>query len=82
MQDCVAEDSGCERALGEAQDALALCSDYLGEDMTAPGVLGGVAAALVAVDAARIWWRRHYGPTGPLFPLDRYATSIVSLYNI
>jgi len=74
MQDCVTADSRCEGSLKEAQDALALCSDFLGEDFTTPGVLGGVAAALVSVDLARVWWRRRYGPTGPLFPLDRYFT--------
>jgi hypothetical protein len=71
MQDCVAEDSRCEAALERATFDLGVCRSFLGDDPTPEGVLGGVVAALTAVDVARIWWRRHHGPTGAMFPLDR-----------
>jgi len=80
MQDCVAEDSACERSLAtlqaaynRAEDALSSCLRFIGEDASVEGVMGAVAAALAAVEIARVWWRRHHGEEGPAFPLDRYA---------
>jgi len=74
----VAEDSACERSLADlqasfssAEAALRACLNFLGEDPTAMGVLGATAAALSAVEVARIWWRRHHGEQGPAFPLDQ-----------
>ena len=80
MQVCVAEDSACQgdleamtASLSSAQAALASCFTLLGSDPTAPGVLGAVAAALAAVEIARVWWRRYHGPDDPEFPLDRWV---------
>jgi len=78
MQDCVSEDQECQRSLDQmtasfraAHVALASCLNYLGEDASVEGVMGAVAAALTAVEVARVWWRRHHGEQGPAFPLDR-----------
>jgi hypothetical protein len=77
MQDCVTEDTECQGELREvtaslraAQAALAACLNFIGEDPSVMGVLGAAAAALVATEAARIWWRRWH-PEGPDFPPDR-----------
>ena len=74
----MAEDHACQgevealtASFNSAQAALASCLHYLGSDVTAPGVLGAVTAALTTVEVARIWWRRHHGEQGPSFPLDR-----------
>jgi hypothetical protein len=79
MQDCVTGAGQCETALEGARRDLALCRSFLGEDPTPEGVLGGVTAALIATDVARVWWRRWHGPTGPLFPLDRLVSTQVFL---
>ena len=49
---------------------LAMCQLYLGEEPTHLGVMGATIAGLSAVAAARILWRRCYGPHTD-FPLDR-----------
>jgi hypothetical protein len=80
MQECVTEDHECQGDLAEmsasfarARAALTTCLGFLGSDASVEGVMGAVAAALTAVEVARVWWRRHHGETGPAFPLDRYV---------
>jgi len=77
MQDCVTEDSTCQgelvaekAAYSTAQAALSACLNLVGDDMTAPGVLGAASASLAAVEVARLVWRRYH-PEGPEFPPDR-----------
>jgi len=77
MQDCVADDTKCQGDLAEVQSsfnlaraALLSCLDFIGGDSAAEGVLGAAAASLVAVELARVWWRRWH-PEGPDFPPDR-----------
>jgi len=77
MQDCVAEDHACQgevealtASFNSARAALSSCLDFIGGDSAAEGVLGAAAASLVAVELARIWWRRWH-PEGPDFPPDR-----------
>jgi len=80
MQDCVAEAHECQGNLDEmrasftrARDALTACLSFLGSDASVEGVTGAVAAALMAVEVARVWWRRFHGEEGPAFPLHRYV---------
>jgi hypothetical protein len=77
MQDCVAEGASCQgeltaevSAYNTAKAALSACLNLVGDDPTASGVLGAAAASLVAVEVARLLWRRCH-PEGPDFPLDR-----------
>jgi len=60
-------------SFARARAALTTCLGFLGTDASVEGVMGAVAAALMAVEVARIWWRRVHGEEGPAFPLDRYA---------
>ena len=71
MQDCVFDAGRCKTALDGARGDLALCRTFLGDDPTPEGVMGAVTAAFAVVEVARVWWRRHHGDQGPVFPLDR-----------
>jgi len=71
MQECVTDSNRCDVALEGARGDLALCRTFLGEDPTPEGVMGAVTTAFAVVEVARVWWRRHHGPDGPMFPIDR-----------
>jgi hypothetical protein len=50
--------------LEEAQSALAQCQSPRTSDVS-----------LVLVYIGGVYWRHYFGPSGPMYPLDRYLHS-------
>jgi hypothetical protein len=58
-------------AYEDAQAALAQCQSGVAADPATFGSLGSVVALLGLAYIGGVYWRRHFGPDGPAFPLDR-----------
>jgi hypothetical protein len=77
-QDCVEARHELEERLARiqadyeaAQAALAQCQLGEGDDSATFASLGSAAAVLGLSYLGGIYWRRHFGPDGPEYPLDR-----------
>jgi hypothetical protein len=58
-------------AYEDAQAALAQCQSRVASDPATFGSLGSVVALLGLYYLGGVYWRRHFGPDGPDYPLDR-----------
>jgi hypothetical protein len=58
-------------AYEDAQAALAQCQSGVASDPATFGSLGSVVALLGLAYIGGVYWRRHFGPDGPAFLLDR-----------
>jgi hypothetical protein len=60
-----------QAAYEEAQADLAQCQMGVATDPATFGSLGSVVGLLALAYIGGVYWRRHFGPDGPAFPLDR-----------
>ena len=58
-------------AYEDAQAALAQCQSGVESDPATFGSLGSVVGLLALAYIGGVYWRRHFGPDSPAFPLDR-----------
>jgi len=58
-------------AYEEAQADLAQCQMGVATDPATFGSLGSVVGLLALAYIGGVYWRPHFGPDGPAFPLDR-----------
>ena len=58
-------------AYEDAQAALAQCQSGVASNPATFGSLGSVVALLGLAYLGGVYWRRHFGPDGPDYPLDR-----------
>ena len=58
-------------AYEDAQAALAQCQSGVATDPATFGSLGSLVALLGLAYLGGVYWRRHFGPDGPGYPLDR-----------
>ncbi len=58
-------------AYEDAQAALAQCQSGVASDPATFGSLGSVIGLLGLAYLGGVYWRRHFGPDGPDYPLDR-----------
>ena len=58
-------------AYEDAQAALAQCQSGVAADPATFGSLGSLVALLGLAYLGGVYWRRHFGPDGPDYPLDR-----------
>jgi hypothetical protein len=77
-QDCIDTRQDLEDRLArlqlayeEAQADLAQCQMGVATDPATFGSLGSVVALLGLAYLGGVYWRRHFGPDGPGYPLDR-----------
>ncbi len=81
-QDCVSARSSLEGKLArllaqnhELEDELASWRLHGGPDPGLIATLGMSDFLLSVLLAGGVIWRHHYGPTGPIYPVDRYHCS-------
>ena len=60
-------------AFDAAEEEVATFNAQSGQDTTVMGVLGASDVVLVAAYVGGVLWRRHFGPEGPAYPVDRYV---------
>ncbi len=77
-QDCIDARQDLEDRLArlqlayeEAQAALAQYQSGVASDPATYGSLGSLVALLGLAYLGGVYWRRHFGPDGPDYPLDR-----------
>jgi hypothetical protein len=78
MQDCVSARSSLEGKLArllaqnhDLEDELASWRLHGGPDPGLLATLGASDAFLVLTIVGGVVWRRHFGPDGPTYPVDR-----------
>ncbi len=77
-QDCIDARQDLEDRLArlqlayeDAQAALAQCHSGVESDPATYGSLGSLVVLLGLAYLGGVYWRRHFGPDGPDYPLDR-----------
>ena len=77
-QDCIDARQDLEDRLArlqlayeEAQANLAQCQMGVVNDPATFASLGSVTGVLALAYLGSVYWRRHFGPDGPAYPLDR-----------
>jgi hypothetical protein len=77
-QDCVDTRQALEDRLARiqadydtAQNALEQCQLGGGDDAVTSATLGSATSVLALAYLGGVYWRRHFGPDGPAYPLDR-----------
>lgn len=70
------QDEALIRIYAETTATIAMCFGILQEGSAHPLALGAATEAMEAADRAWLEWRRHYGLSGPPFPLDRLVILI------
>jgi len=60
-----------QAAYEDAQAALAQCHSGVESDPATYGSLGSLVVLLGLAYLGGVYWRRHFGPDGPDYPLDR-----------
>ncbi len=77
-QDCIDTRQDLEDRLArlqlayeDAQAALAQYQSGVASDPATYGSLGSLVALLGLAYLGGVYWRRHFGPDGPDYPLDR-----------
>ncbi len=77
-QDCIDARQDLEDRLAclqlayeDAQAALAQCQSGVESDPATYGSLGSLVVLLGLAYLGGVYWRRHFGPDGPDYPLDR-----------
>ena len=58
-------------AYEDAQAALVQCQSGVESDPATYGSLGSLVVLLGLAYLGGVYWRRHFGPDGPDYPLDR-----------
>jgi hypothetical protein len=78
VQDCISHRTALEGKLArllaqnlELEDELAAWRLHGGPDPGLLATLGASDACLVVILVGGVIWRRHYGPDGPVYPIDR-----------
>ncbi len=64
-------DARLQEELDAAQAALAQCQLGVATDPATFASLGSVTGVLALAYLGGVYWRRHFGPDGPAYPLDR-----------
>jgi hypothetical protein len=78
VQDCIAARTSLEGRLArlllqnhELEEELAAWKLHGGPDPGLLATLGASDACLMLVLVGGVLWRQHYGPAGPVYPVDR-----------
>ncbi len=78
VQDCIAARTSLEGRLAwlllqnhELEEELAAWKLHGGPDPGLLATLGALDACLMLVLVGGVLWRQHYGPAGPVYPVDR-----------